>query len=74
MTKSLVTRILNSETLSDTSMSLGFRRYLALPSKKRLGLNVAHLLETGSMNAHARIVTFFEEMTSDEYRTYLTTH
>jgi hypothetical protein len=57
---------------SDTGPeSFGFKRYLALPQHVRAKLHTAHYVETGSTNAHDRIVTFFTGLTEQEYVSWL---
>lgn len=51
--------------------SLGFSRYWVLPDRVRKSMNVAHFVETGSTNAHFRIVEFFGGMNETEYKNWL---
>ena len=74
LTPQQVNEILNNPIHKDKSLSVGFRRLTALPSYmvQRLDLNL--LLTTGDTDTHKVKVKFFEEMTPEEYKTYLITH
>jgi hypothetical protein len=75
MNAATYTKIAKSKDYSDTTMSLGFRRYWCLPNNVRKNLNLAHMLQTGLVTgAHDVIVAFFAAMTEDEYRQYVVTH
>lgn len=52
-------------------MSIGFRRYFVLPKRVRQNIHLAHLLETGSVNFHDRVVNFFGSMNEAQYVNYL---
>ena len=71
MTNSAITKILNKEVLKDSSMSLGFRRFLILPNRVKTNIKKAYLIETGSIDSHDHIVSFFGAMTEKEYKNYL---
>lgn len=71
MTNSVITTILKKPDFFDLNMSLGFRRFIILPSRVRNNLMLAHYLETKSTDCHNRIVSFFQAMTIEEYHTYL---
>jgi hypothetical protein len=67
MNANVITRTLNTLKNDSGIESLGFKRYAALPKDVKFNLKVAHLFETGSTNAHDRIVNFFQNMTEQEY-------
>ena len=67
MTANVITKTLNALNKWEGVESLGFKRYAVLPKNVKHNLHVAHLLETGSTNAHDRIVNFFQNMTEQEY-------
>ena len=67
MNAATITKTINKVRANDQPQSIGFKRYIALPQQIRQNLHTCHLLETGSSNAHDRIVKFFGEMTDEEY-------
>lgn len=67
------TKIVNSPEYKDESMSLGFRRWSALPAKVRLNHFKAFYLRTGETNDFDYSVNFFGSMTEIEYKQYITT-
>ena len=71
MTATVITKTLNNLNKWEGNESLGFKRYAVLPKDVKFNLKVAHLLETGSTNAHDRIVNFFQNMTEQEYITWM---
>ena len=71
MTQAAITKTLKREELTDESMSLGFRRFFVLPNRVRKNIQLAHLLETGNIDCHNRIVSFFQAMTDKEYINYM---
>lgn len=71
MTKATYTKIINSETFNDASMSLGFRRFFCLPREVKLNIGIAYYLLTGKTNNHKFTVDFFGKMTEEEYENYV---
>ena len=71
MTNSAITKVLNKEALKDSSMSFGFRRFLVLPNRVKMNIQKAYLIETGKIDSHDYIVSFFGAMTEKEYKNYL---
>jgi hypothetical protein len=74
MNATTYTKIVKSATYNDNSMSLGFRRYFAMPNAARKAVQVAAYLETKSLDTHSHIVNFFAKMTEVEYKQYVITH
>ena len=74
MTKATYTKIVKSANYNDTSMSIGFRRYLCLPNDKKLKANVAAYSQIGKTDTHDYIVDFFGKMSELEYQQYIMTH
>ncbi|OIQ22041.1 MAG: hypothetical protein BM557_01290 [Flavobacterium sp. MedPE-SWcel] len=74
MNISIYNNIINSEIYKNKSMSLGFRRWNLLPQKIRLNFDKAMFLKTGSINIHKESVSFFEEMSEEEFKQYILTH
>lgn len=71
MTPSTITKTLKALAKHKGPESLGFVRYWVLPDRVRKAMHLAHFLETGSTNAHARIVEFFAAMNETEYKNWL---
>tara|TARA_R110000796_G_scaffold60642_6_gene140302 strand:- start:1386 stop:1610 length:225 start_codon:yes stop_codon:yes gene_type:complete len=71
MKNSAITKVLNRLELNDSSLSLGFRRFFVLPNRIKMNIKKAYLRNTGSVDSHDYIISFFEEMTEKEYKNYL---
>ena len=66
-----VKAILNDSIHKDTSLSLGFRRLTALPIEAEVNMSLSHYLTTGETDPHKAKVKFFQDMTANEYETYI---
>lgn len=74
-------RITGSKDYSDTTMSLGFRRYFMLPIKVKKDIALKYMLETKTENkrcsfdilndAEAYIKNFLSELTEQEYKNWI---
>ena len=71
MNEATITKTLAKVTQYDGPASLGFVRYWVLPDRVRKSMHMAHFLETGSTNAHSRIVAFFAGMSEIEYKNWM---
>ncbi|WP_305843040.1 hypothetical protein [Photobacterium leiognathi] len=58
------------DTCTD-DFTLGFKRYITLPSHVRLNIATAYYLETGCLDYLPRIKKFLGDMTEDEYINWL---
>lgn len=67
MNAATITKTIKKVRANNEPYSIGFKRYIALPPRVRQNLHTCHLLETGSSDAHDRIVKFFGDMTDAEY-------
>jgi hypothetical protein len=74
MNTATYTKIAKSSIYNDTSMSLGFRRFLCLPKQVKLNIGIAYYLATGLVNDHDHNVAFFGAMTEAEYQQYIIAH
>jgi hypothetical protein len=68
------TKIVNSPEYKDETMSLGFRRWSALPPKVRHNHFKAFHLRTRETNDFDYSVNFFGSMTEEEFKQYVITH
>lgn len=52
-------------------MSLGFKRFFVLPNRVKKAMITAHFLNTGETNYHSDVVSFFQNLSKTEYKTWL---
>ena len=74
-------RITGNKDYSDTTMSLGFRRYFMLPIKVKKNIVVKYMLETKTEDkrcsfdilndSEAYIKKFLSELTEQEYKNWI---
>jgi hypothetical protein len=74
MNTAVYTKIAKSANYNDSTMSVGFRRYLCLPQRIRKAFDTAYVVRYHNTNIHSFAVDFFASMTETEYAQYVTTH
>jgi hypothetical protein len=74
MNAATYTKIAKSTTYNDGSMSLGFRRFTCIPNEVKINFDIACYLQNGTTDNHDYKVSFFGNMTEQEYKTYIITH